>query len=355
MTSAPQLSVVVPVYNGGVQLQQCLDALLASAFRDYEIIIADDASTDGSAQAAHARGLEVVRLTSRRGPAAARNCGARRARGRVILFVDADVVVRRDTLLRVAAFFREQGRVAALFGSYDDEPAAENFASQYKNLLHHFIHQRSQAKAATFWAGCGAIRREAFEAVGGFDETKYGRPSIEDIELGHRLRRKGFEIILDRELQVKHLKRWTLLSVLRTDIYDRALPWSQLILEDGAMINDLNLRVSDRVCTALCGLAVALLTLSYFYKPLLIAALLALTAVFLLNLRFHRFFKERRGLWFSFRSFAMLVLYYLYSGVVFTLVYCSRIFKNVKAPERRMFAYAADEAEENAAQKAEGR
>ena len=352
--SAPQLSVVVPVYNGGVQLQQCLDALLSSAFRDYEIIVVDDASTDGSAEVVRARGLEVVQLTSRRGPAAARNCGARRARAQVILFVDADVVVRRDTLLRINAFFREKEGTAALFGSYDDEPAAENFASQYKNLLHHFIHQRSQATAATFWAGCGAIRREAFEAVGGFDERKYDRPSIEDIELGYRLRRKGFEITLDRELQVKHLKRWTLSSVFHTDIFDRALPWSQLILEDGAMINDLNLRVSDRVCTALCALALALLGLSYFYTPLLIAALLAITAVFLLNLRFHRFFKERRGLWFSIRSFSMLILYYLYSGAVFTLVYCSRIFKNAKAPEHRMLVYAADEAEKRAAQKAEG-
>lgn len=334
MTSAPQLSVVVPVYNGGLQLQQCLDALLSSAFRDYEIIVVDDASTDTSAETARARGAEVIQLTSRRGPAAARNCGASRARGRVILFLDADVVVRRDTLLRINAFFREQKRVAAIFGSYDDEPAARNFASQYKNLLHHFIHQRSQPKAATFWAGCGAIRREAFEAVGGFDERKYSRPSIEDIELGYRLRRKEFEIVLDRELQVKHLKRWTLLSLFRTDIFDRALPWSQLILEDGAMINDLNLRVSDRVCTALSALASVLLILSFFYTPLLIATILALAAVFLLNLRFHRFFKERRGRWFAVRSFGMLVLYYLYSGAVFTLVYCSRIFKNVLGDTR---------------------
>jgi glycosyltransferase involved in cell wall biosynthesis len=328
MRSAPQLSVVVPVYNGGLQLHLCLDALLSSTFTDYEIIVVDDASTDDSAKTARARKLEVVQLTSRRGPAAARNCGASLARGRVVLFVDADIIVHRETLSRVNAFFRERESAAAVFGSYDDEPAARNFASQYKNLLHHFIHQRSRAGAATFWAGCGAIRREAFEAVGGFDESKYNRPSIEDIELGYRLRRREFEIILDRELQVKHLKRWTLSSLIRTDIFDRALPWSQLIMEDGAMINDLNLRVSDRVCTALCAFALALLPISYFYKPLLIAALLALTTVFLLNLRLQRFFKRRRGLWFSVRSFGMLVLYYLYSGATFTLVYCARIFKN---------------------------
>ncbi|HEV7374329.1 MAG TPA: glycosyltransferase family 2 protein [Pyrinomonadaceae bacterium] len=328
MRGIPQLSVVVPVYNGGGQLTRCIEALLASDFPDREIIIVDDNSSDGSAAAWRARGIEVIRLASRRGPAAARNCGASHARGQIILFVDADVVVRRDTLTSVAAFFRDHRNAAALFGSYDDEPAAENFVSQYKNLLHHFIHQRSSAEAGTFWAGCGAIRREAFEAVGGFDERKYSKPSIEDIELGYRLRRKKFTIILDRDLQVKHLKRWTLPTLVRTDIFDRALPWSQLIMEDGGMIRDLNLRMSDRISTALGGLAVALFILSYFHTVLLAGMLAALTAVFILNLRFFRFFKERRGVWFSVKAFVMLVLYYLYSGVVFTLVYCSHILKD---------------------------
>lgn len=332
--SIPQLSIVVPVYNGEAHLKRCLYALLASDFRGYEIIIVDDGSTDGSAALCRARGINVVRLASRRGPAAARNCGAARSRGEVILFVDADVLVRRDTLTSIIAFFREKKNVAALFGSYDDEPAAENFVSQYKNLLHHFIHQRSSKQAATFWAGCGAIRREAFEAVGGFDETTYGRPSIEDIELGTRLCRKGFTIILDKELQVKHLKRWTLSSVLRTDIFDRALPWSKLIAEGGDVIDDLNLRVTDRISAALSGLAVALLVLSYFNAALLVGTLASLAAVFLLSLRFQRFFWERRGGWFSAGAFAMLVLYYLYSGTVFTLVYCSSVVKNILGDER---------------------
>lgn len=328
MSARPQLSVVVPVYNGGDQLERCLDALLASDFRDHEIIVVDDNSTDNSAQRCRARGLKVIQFSARRGPAAARNCGASHARAPIILFVDADVVVRHDTLARVTTLFRQQPSLAALFGSYDDEPDALNFVSQYKNLLHHFVHQRSQAVAATFWAGCGAIRREAFEAVGGFDEIKYRKPSIEDIELGSRLRLKDFTIILDRELQVKHLKRWTLLSLLRTDIFDRALPWSQLIVDNGRMINDLNLRVSDRISAALSGLAVALFVLSFFHQLLLVGGLAALSAVFLLNLGFIRFFKTRRGVWFSIRAFVMLVLYYLYSGFVFTFVYGSLFLKS---------------------------
>jgi GT2 family glycosyltransferase len=324
----PILTVVVPVYNGGPQLERCLDALLASDYPGYEIVVVDDGSTDDSASLARARGVPVLQSGSRFGPAAARNRGASHARGSIILFVDADVVVRRDTLTHLVAHFGAQ-HIAAVFGSYDDAPAAAGFVSQYKNLLHHFVHQQSSREAATFWAGCGAVRRKAFEAVGGFDERRYNRPSIEDIELGYRLRRKDFMIILDRELQVTHLKRWTFRSLLRTDIFHRAFPWSRLILENEGMINDLNLRVRERICAALSGLAVVFLLLSYFSPALLTGMSAALVCVFLLNHRLLSFLKARRGLWFAFGSCSLLALHYFYSGTVFALCYCAHIIRNV--------------------------
>lgn len=337
------LSVVVPVYNGGTQLGRYLDALLASDYKPFEIIVADDGSTDGAAAAAagRLRGIEVVTLDANSGPAAARNRGAARARGEILLFVDSDVLVRRDTLSRVAAFFREQPAAAAVFGSYDDAPEAANFVSQYKNLLHHFTHQQASMRAETFWAGCGAVRRAAFEAVGGFDEREYRNPSIEDIELGLRLRRAKLVVVLDKGLQVKHLKRWTLRSLLATDVFRRALPWSRLILNGGgALIDDLNLRVRERVSAAMVAVALVLLALfcfnafgafpaspsSAFSAALLAGVGAALASVFALNLRLFRFFRERRGVAFAAASFAMLVLYYFYSGTAFALCYCARAF-----------------------------
>lgn len=344
------LSVIIPVHNGGAHFPRCLDALRASDLKSHEVIVVDDCSTDDSADAAHARGFEVIRLDERRGPAATRNEGARRARGNILLFIDSDVLVRADTLARVETFFKEHEETAALFGSYDDAPDARGFVSQYKNLAHHFIHQRSRADAETFWAGCGAVRREAFDAVGGFDETKYTRPSIEDIELGRRLRRRGFRITLDRELQVKHLKRWTLASLLRADVRDRALPWSRLILEEGSMPRDLNLRASDRasaalVCAALLTLAcapVALLFPDKFSTPVVsalsLSALLFCAAssmigvVFVLNLPFLRFLRARRGVLFALASFAMLTLYYIYSACAFSLCYFERALNSARVP-----------------------
>jgi len=346
----PKLSVIIPVYNGGAHLARCLDALRESDRSRYEILVVDDGSTDSSGDVARARGFEVVRMDARRGPAAARNEGARRARGQLLLFIDAGVLARADTLPRVEAFFEEHEERAALFGSYDDAPDAPSFVSQYKNLAHHFIHQRSRADAETFWAGCGAVRREAFDAVWGFDASKYARPSIEDIELGRRLRRRGFRITLDRTIQVKHLKRWTLSSLLRADVRDRALPWSRLILEEGSIPRDLNLRAADRVsaalaCASLLALAcacAALLFPALFSSPaaptslltsiLFAAAASMLAVVFVLNLPFLRFMRARRGTLFAVASFAMLALYYVYSACAFAFCYCERLWQSARVP-----------------------
>ncbi|MGH7790877.1 MAG: glycosyltransferase family 2 protein, partial [Thermodesulfobacteriota bacterium] len=214
------------MHNGGEYLSRCLDALLASSYQSYEIIVVDDASTDDSPEISQKKGAVVYKLPRQSGPAAARNYGAGKACGDVFLFIDSDVLVERDTMARVASAFRNDPGTSAVFGSYDDSPSAADLLSQFRNLFHHFIHQNSRNDADTFWAGCGAMRREIFCVLGGFDESRYSRPSIEDIELGLRLRKRGCKIRLDKELTVKHLKNWKWLSMLRTDIFQRAVPWS---------------------------------------------------------------------------------------------------------------------------------
>ncbi|MFL6230761.1 MAG: glycosyltransferase [Pyrinomonadaceae bacterium] len=335
LAGEPFVSVVVPVRDGARHLARCLDALVASAYAHFEIVVVDDASSDSSAEIAGACGARILRLAMKSGPAAARNVGARGARGDLLLFVDADVEVRRDTLARLAVHFAADPAVAAVFGSYDDDPSEPNFASQFKNLFHHFTHQRSARRASTFWAGCGAVRREVFLAAGGFDARRYARPSVEDIELGYRLRRAGREIVLDRDVQVKHLKRWTLLSLLRADIRDRAVPWSRLIVEEGGMINDLNLRVADRagaalVCLAALALAVAVLSRALSAAPsapFAAASLVLITFAVVLNFDLYRFFFRRRGARFAVAAAAMHLLYFLYSAATFTicsLAHCLR-------------------------------
>jgi glycosyltransferase involved in cell wall biosynthesis len=253
----PNLSVVIPAFDAEQHLTRCLEALRGCAGDAFEIVVVDDGSTDGTKSVAAALGARVLSTEGRMGPAFARNLGAREATGEVLLFLDADVCVHTDTIERIRRSFAKDPRLDAVIGSYDAEPRSPDFISQYRNLMHSFVHQTGAEQASTFWSGCGAIRREVFLEHSGFSEA-YERPAIEDIELGYRLIRAHRKIMLDHELLVTHLKRWTFWSLLKTDILDRGIPWTQLILRDGSMPNDLNLQLSQRVSVALVFVLVAL-------------------------------------------------------------------------------------------------
>lgn len=191
--------------------------------------------------------LIVVDGPEHRVPAAARNAGARQADGQILVFVDADVEVHPDAFVRIRTAFEEDPRLTAVFGAYDDEPGGGSVVSDFRNLLHHHVHRQGEGLATTFWTGLGAVRRDVFISVGGFDDTLAW---LEDIELGLRLRREGGAIMLDPAVQGRHLKRWTLTSMVETDLFRRGVPWVRLILEGRADPTTLNLTWRHRVATA---------------------------------------------------------------------------------------------------------
>lgn len=270
--SACSISVIIPVYNGAATLRDTLTALKESTRQPDEIIVVDDGSTDGSAQIAADFKVTVLSTRGRCGPAAARSLGAEIANGEVLFFLDADVCVHTGTaedpgtVARIARIFENRPDVDAVFGSYDTRPAAPNFVSQWKNLSHHFVHQHGHPDAQTFWAGCGAIRKPVFQAVGGFDHS-YRGATIEDIELGYRLRQGGFRVLLDPAILCTHSKRWTAWSSWKTDLLYRGIPWTRLILRTGIVPNDLNVSINQRVSTALAWMMVFAFGLAAFRLP----------------------------------------------------------------------------------------
>ena len=281
---ALSVSVVIPVYNAAAELEQCLSSLSASTQVPLECIVVDDSSTDDSVQVAMAHGATVLSTGGRCGPARARNIGAKAARGELLFFVDADVCVASDTISRIVAEFVRDPALDTVIGSYDDAPAAQNFMSQFRNLMHSYVHQHSSSKAGTFWSGCGAIRRQVFLDNRGFDESRYSTPAIEDIELGYRLVRAHRKLALNPDIQVKHLKRWNLRTMIATDFFHRAIPWSELTFRSGRIPNDLNLRVSQRISVALALLLVFLAAYEtarwhvYFLTPLFAIFFILLSA-----------------------------------------------------------------------------
>jgi GT2 family glycosyltransferase len=221
-----RLTAIVPATNGAETLERARAAIEAADAPPDEIIVVDGPSDAG--------------------PAEARNNGARRASGDVLVFVDADVLVHRDAFVRIRAAFDSDPGLGGIFGSYDDEPAHDGTVSAFRNLLHHHVHQTSRGPATTFWAGLGAIRREVFLGSGGFDAA-YRVPSIEDVELGLRLTDAGHRLELAPDIQGKHLKGWSLPGMIRCDVRQRAVPWMRLLLARRRPSAALNLGWRHRV------------------------------------------------------------------------------------------------------------
>ena len=263
------LNVVIPATDGPPSLAHCLAALARS----------DEPHT-----------VEVVREPCGAGPAAARNDGVARTAGEIVVFVDSDVEVHPDALRRLRQRFEADPQLAAVFGCYDDRPAALQTVSRFRNLLHHHVHNGSPGEAQTFWAGLGAIRRDAFDAVGGFDEQRFARPSIEDVELGMRLHADGRRIALDPSVQGRHLKRWTLRSMLRTDLAQRGVPWVVLALERGGAGSALNLSWRHRAAATAALAAVGAFALG---RPRAGAA--AVVAMICSNMSFYVLLRRQGG------------------------------------------------------------
>ncbi len=312
------VAVIMPVYNGGEKFRASLDSIRRAVPPPDELIVVGDGDSDGSSQYAEADGISVHRFPAPGGPGRARNLGASKAKSDILFFVDADVTVPENVIRQVKEIFARHAEVAAIIGSYDDQPKEPNFLSQYRNLLHHYVHQNGREEASTFWGACGGIRRDVFLTMGGFDET-YIKPSVEDIELGYRLKKAGHTIRLCKSLQVQHWKRWTVASMLQADFFQRALPWTQLIHRNRGFLNDLNIGISGRASVMLMFGFLGALILSPWQPLLLVGAAVMGCMLFILNARLYRFFLEKRGLRFSVQAIPWHWLYFLYSGVAFAI------------------------------------
>jgi len=320
----PALSVIVPVRDGADFLPHSLNALRASDLPGdrWELIVVDDSSQDRPAEIAAPYADRLVRLVGGpSGPAFARNRGADAARGDVLVFVDADACVHPDSLRRMHEIFEGEPDVSAVFGSYDSAPAAGGLVSQYRNLLHRYVHLRDAGDAVTFWAGCGAVRADVFARCGGFDPALV-HSSIEDIELGYRLSALGHRIVLDPEVQARHLKGWTLRSMIVTDVRHRGIPWMRLLMSHKVRpAATLNIRVSEQACTML----VIVGCLAWFgwlwngRSAWLVVAASAIAATLAINAPLLAWFARQRGWRFALCCVPLRLLYYVLNAVSVSL------------------------------------
>lgn len=321
------VTVIIPVHKITKAFNLCIDSVMeAIGSEDEIIVVADGVDIDAFEFLLDKPRIKVLANMKHSGPATARNLGSQNAKGNILFFIDSDVTIQPDTIQKVTSVFENEKEVVAIMGSYDDEPADNNFISQYKNLLHHYVHQTSNENASTFWGACGAVRKDVFLSLGGYNED-YVKPSIEDIELGYRLTNAGYKIRLCKEIQVKHYKKWTFRLLVKTDFLNRALPWTRLMVHHNRFLNDLNLKNSSRFSVFLLFMSFIFQITSLWIKDFSLLAVVALLLLLTINYPVYSFFKKKRGLFFALRVIPLHLFYFFYSGMAFGIVVVMNIFE----------------------------
>lgn len=223
------ISVIVPSYNSAGTIERCLLSVLHTGYQPLEVIVVDDASTDGSTAIVerlcrtYPAVVRLVRQPTNGGPAKARNAGARVATGDYYFFLDSDTEMQPDALRN---FARSIDGVDAAVGIYDAVPLNGGAVPLYKALLnHYFFSRRGIIEYEVFDSARAGIRASVFHGVGGFQEDLGWGMDYENEELGYRLC-KRHRVILDPSIAVRHVfPGWWQLS--RTYFFRVAL-WAEI-------------------------------------------------------------------------------------------------------------------------------
>lgn len=276
--SVKRASIVLPAYNAEAHLARVLEPL-RDLGEQWEILVVDDGSGDSTWSLLSRLPVQAWRAHRCQGQSRARNWAAQQATGEYLVFLDSDVLTSARTLQEMVLFLEARPELDGVFGCYADSGCPEESSlSRFRNLLHRYVHRCGAGPAGSFWAGLGVIRRQTFLRHGGFDSRLDG---IEDVELGARICRSGGKFWLEPSFEGHHLKRWTLASMVCTDIFVRAAPWTYYGWMGKTPRQGLNLSPAQ-------ALAPLLLPLCFLWPGAWFLYLLA-------NVRAYRFFAQSGG------------------------------------------------------------
>lgn len=184
---SPKISIVIPAFNEQKYIKSVFKGIKSQSFRDFEVIVVDGNSTDSTREISKKNGAKVI-IEPKKNIGAARNTGAKKARGDLILFTNADTMASRDLLSDYQRLFRDQKVVAASgpLIPLEKTTAFIRFGYFFASVILAkitFIGGKPAISGSNF-----IVRKSAFKRCGGFDESLY---TYEDLDLAHRLKRLG--------------------------------------------------------------------------------------------------------------------------------------------------------------------
>ncbi len=296
------ISIVIPTYNSEKFMPHLLESIFKNGIEDMEVILVDDCSTDSTIELAKKYPLKIIQLEKNVGPSRARNRGVKEARGDIIFFLDADVIVMNGTIREVKDYFEQNPSAQCVIGICATEPLNKGFVPRYMALFEyiHLIGTRDN-KVSVFAPRCGAIKKSFFENIGGYNEA-YKGADVEDFELARRIN-KTDSIILNRNMIVKHQFSDFKQSV--RNYFKRAVMWVHLFFREKRLDNAGPTSPSNGIA-AICSF-VSLVSLCvipfapaarYVFFPSLIVFLLA-------NVKWWNFMRKEAGLLFSLKALCL--------------------------------------------------
>ena len=304
------ISVVIPNYNMASTIGQCLEAAFASDYHNFEVIVVDDHSDDNSVEIIKKYPCTLVRLEGRSGASRARNAGALQSSGEFIFFIDADCLLERDTLSIVNHTLARTGPDAVIGGTYTRIPFDRSFFSTFQSVFVHYSETRNAENPDYIAAHAMIVHSDTFKKSGGFPEVFL--PIIEDVEFTHRLRRAGCRLVMNPDIQVRHIFNFSLISSLR-NAFKKTTYWTMYSLKNRDLLKDsgsASYELKTNVLLFLISVAVIAFSLALGKT----AILYVLPAVFILNTIVNRLqfraFHETGGALFAGMSIAYYTMLY---------------------------------------------
>lgn len=295
----PLVSIIVPVKNGEMTLESCLRSVKRSYYKNIEVIVVDDHSTDASAAIARRHHCTLLEVRDGKGANNARNFGARHAKGDLLVFIDSDIVVARETILGIVETL-DDDQLDAVVGLYTAKHRHETFVSQYKNLWVRYSYMKSSPAIDWLFGAISGIKRPAFEKLGGFNADLLAQHGHDDLELGKRFARANLRIQLNMDIEVEHLKNYSVWSFIKNEFH-RSSGFAELAMKFGETSRSINrgfvnvypmFIVSTVYSVALLGI----LILSILGILPLWSAGVATGLYLIMNIRFLNYLEQVRGL-----------------------------------------------------------
>jgi glycosyltransferase involved in cell wall biosynthesis len=311
------VSVVIPVYNNETTIEKCLSSIFESTYKNFEVIVVDDGSKDRTVEIAKKFNCTLIQLKENAGVGFARNAGAKKGKGTIIFFTDGDVTIRQDTLEMGVKTLLGDSSACAVVGAYSKNTGVNNFFSAYKQLTLHYLHLSSPKYISIFVGCCGFIKKDVFNAINGFDEKSFARKILEDVDLGMRLFKQGHRILLSPQIQVVHHKHYSFYNLMVSDMFNRAIPWSRLILKHKIIQFELSTRKSDLICVVLAYFLIASIFLPLFisWRSTALIVLSVLFAYLIADSKILNFYFKEKNLIFTLKSIFMRLCFFTLSSI----------------------------------------